>query len=388
MYEEKFILNAARLDLSDENIAVLKDVSSKNIDWNMLFQKALFNGVSTLIYYSLKKHNLTHILPDDLFSKLKEIYCRVSLQNLKFIKKIHELSRMIEEKTVLLKGGYLIQCFYPDIGIRSMGDIDILVDKKKALYVWNVLKSHGLENRGELPVFSKSAVHERVIQRQHLDHLWSGDCIVEVHQSIFENPCFDYITKKAMESAVPLGSNNKLYRLSNTFFLVHLCNHFYLHNYMYKQKGSNLRMLCDINEFILKRTLHIDWNEIEKTCSISELKNRMSTVLTYVNFFFQTPVPDNFLMQNMLTKHLTTALLDSDMTVLEKQNRILSLFFLRLKSFNKNRHRFIFVFRTFFPSRKWICHKYNTENNKGVLTGYFSYWADLLSRYVLNRKVQ
>ncbi len=130
MNEEKFILNAARLDLSDENIALLKDISSKDIDWDLLLKKASFHGVSTFIYYSLKKHNLTHIIPADLFNKLKENYYLVGLRNLKFIKKIQELSNIIEEKIVLLKGGYLINNFYPDIGIRSMCDIDILVEKK------------------------------------------------------------------------------------------------------------------------------------------------------------------------------------------------------------------------------------------------------------------
>jgi hypothetical protein len=36
---EKFLLNAARLDLSDENIARLKDISSKDIDWALLLKK-------------------------------------------------------------------------------------------------------------------------------------------------------------------------------------------------------------------------------------------------------------------------------------------------------------------------------------------------------------
>lgn len=54
MDEEEFILNAARLNLSDENIARLKDLSTKDLDWNLLSKKASFHGVTTFIYYSLK----------------------------------------------------------------------------------------------------------------------------------------------------------------------------------------------------------------------------------------------------------------------------------------------------------------------------------------------
>ncbi len=380
MNEEKFILNAARLDLSDENIARLKDISNKEIDWDLLSKKALFHGVTTFIYYSLKKHNLTHLLPADLFNKFKENYHLVGLRNLKFIKKIHELSNIIEEKIILLKGGYLIDNFYPDIGIRSMGDIDILVEKKRAAYVWNLLKSKGFVQEGShRQSMAKSNVHNKVVPFHHLDLLVSENCAIEIHSNIFENHDFFYETEMAFKKAISVNSNNTLYRLSNEFFLVHLCSHFYLHNYLYELKGTNLRMLCDINEFILKRGHEIDWNEIDEICLDPELKNRILTTLTYAYYFLQTPVPANFIIKNLLNKNLISidSLINNNMAAIQKQKSNLARFFFRLKRFDKRIDRLIFVFKTFIPAKEWIKAEYNAKNFRGLIMSYFSYWTDL-----------
>ena len=391
MNEEKFILNAARLNLSDENIALLKDISSKDIDWDILSKKASFHGVSTFIYYSLKKHNLTHIIPAYLFNKLKENYYLVGLRNLKFIKKIQELSNIIEEKIVLLKGGYLIDNFYPDIGIRSMCDIDILVERNRAVYIWNLLKSKGFVQHGpQRQSIAKSTAHNKVVPFQHLDLLSSDNCDVEIHSNLFENHDFFYETEMAFKKAISVNSNNTLCRLSNEFFLIHLCSHFYLHNYLHKQIGKNLRMLCDINEFILKRGHDIDWNEIDEVCFDPELKNRISTTLTYAYYFLQTPIPVNFIVKNLINENLTSidSLINKNMAAIKKQKSNLSRFFSRLKRFDKPLEIFVFIFRTFIPEKEWIKAGYNTKNFRELIMSYFSYWSDLFTRYILNRDVK
>jgi len=49
MYEDNFILNAARINLSDENIAALKNIPKKNIDWALFESKASNHGVDAFI---------------------------------------------------------------------------------------------------------------------------------------------------------------------------------------------------------------------------------------------------------------------------------------------------------------------------------------------------
>ncbi len=330
MNEERFMLNAARLDLSDENIALLIDLSRKDIDWNLLSKKASFHGVSTFIYYSLKKHNLTYLLPPGVLNKFKEDYYKLALKNENLIKKINEISEIVKDKIILLKGGYLVNNLYPNIGIRSMGDIDILVEKERAAHVWNILKSNGFVRHGPYrQSTAKLTVHNKIVQFHHLDVLRSENCDVEVHSNLFEHHDFFHVTERALQKSVSINSNNTLHRLSNEFFLIHLCSHFYLHNYLHKQMGKNLRMLCDINEFILERDHDIDWNEIDEICSDPELKSRISTTLTYAYHFLQTPIPSNFIIKNLINEKLISidSLNYNEHLHIKKQKSALDRFF-------------------------------------------------------------
>jgi hypothetical protein len=272
-----------------------------------------------------------------------------------------------------------------------MCDIDILVEKKRTAYIWNLLKSKGFVQHGpHRQSIAKSSVHNKVIQFQHLDLLRSDNCDVEIHSNLFEYHDFFYETEMAFKKAISINSNNTLYRLSNEFFLIHLCSHFYLHNYLHKQIGTNLRMLCDINEFILKRGHDIDWNEIDEACFDPELKNRVLTTLTYAYYFLQTPVPANFIRKNLLNEGSISIdlLINKETVAIQKQKSNLAQFFFRLKRFDKRIDRLIFVFRTFFPVNEWIKAEYNAKNFRELIMSYFSYWSGLFTRYILNRDVK
>lgn len=386
--EEKFILNASRLNLSEGNITLLKKISNRNIDWNLLYKKASYNGVSTFIYYSLKKCSLTQLVPTDVFSRFEKDYHVNVSKNVRFIKKIHEIADIVQEKIILLKGGYLINYFYPDIGIRSMGDIDFLVERDRAVHIWNLLQSNKFENHG--PHWHgavKSTVHAKVVPFHHLDLLCSDNCDIEIHSNLFEYHDFFDVTKKALKKSVLIDSEKTLYRLSNEFFLIHLCSHFYLHNYLHGQEGNNIRMLCDINEFILKRGQNINWDEIDEDCSDLEMKNRVSVPLTYAYYFLQTPVPANFILKNLINDNSMSvdSINCSEMLNIQRQKSNQARFFFRLKSFKNPFDVLLFIARTVVPEKEWIITNFNTKKDKGLMGAYFCYWSYLLNRYVLKK---
>ena len=71
MNEDTFILNAARINLSEQNISILKEISSNGMDWDSFEKIASRHGVNTYIYYSLTNNGLTEILPKEICNKLK-----------------------------------------------------------------------------------------------------------------------------------------------------------------------------------------------------------------------------------------------------------------------------------------------------------------------------
>lgn len=369
MHEDDFILNAAQLKLSDEHISNLKRFSSNGIDWAELERKACIHGVDTFIYYSLKNNNLSHLVPSEIFKRFREQFYVNAIRNSIFIEGINTLSSIINDKIILLKGAYLIQYLYPNIAIRSMCDIDILLEKEKSKTNWNKLLNHGFSPGSSLP---KSTVHEK--NASHLPPIYSDQFMTEVHWNLFGGERFYAVTQKAWLEIHQLENN--IYSLSSEVLLIHLCVHFYKH----LKNAAGLRMLCDINELILKEDHTINWDKIDKLCSDQDLRNEVSLALTYTHILLNTPIPSLYIDKEVE--------IDLDaLTTGNPRNRIIRYLF-TLRQFNRPLDRIKYVFRTIFPSSKWMNATYNVESGIKLVSSYYSYWRYLFRRHILKQNIR
>jgi len=380
MHEDNFILNASRLNLSEENISALKKIPKKTIDWPLFEKKALLHGVDTFIYYSLKNHNLSELIPPETFNRFQEHYYQVAYQNSVFLDEVDKLSAIIDDKIVLLKGMDLIQSLYPNIAIRSMVDIDILVDSEKDRDIWDKLKKNGFVE-SESNIF-KSPLHipKPDAHFHTLPGLVNGKCYVEIHWNIFQRELFFDETKIAWRKAVLIDSNKKLFRLSNEFLLVHLCSHLYFHKHQY----VILRMVCDINEFVLKHGNCLKWNDINGICNNPILRNALITSLTYAHFLFTTPIPPDFINKELLIEK--TINLETLIKGNKLQNRFIC-YFAVLKSISKTRDRFNYIFRTILPVRDWMNEKYQAKSGIKLVMAYIKYWSFQLNTNIIKRGI-
>jgi hypothetical protein len=385
MHEDNFILNAARLNLSEENIAALKKIPKKNIDWPLFEKKARAHGVDTFIYYSLKNHNLSELIPPETYKRFQKHYYEVAYQNSVFIDEVDKISAIIDDKIVLLKGIDLIQSLYPNIAIRSMVDIDILVDSEKDVEIWDKLKINGFAEP-EIGICKSSSHRERPTPKSNerfhnLPGLSNGKFYLEVHWNIFQREQFSDETKMAWDKAVPIDFNKKLSRLSSEFLLVHLCCHLYFH----KHQFVLLRMICDINELIIKQNGFINWEEVNEIGAKPELKNALTTALTYAHVLLQTPVPENFFNNSLIIEKTITldVLLSGD-----SDKSHFSHYLAVLKSIGKPSDQIKFVFRTIVPSREWMNENYQAQSGIKLVMAYMKYWLFQLNTNIIRRGIR
>jgi hypothetical protein len=380
MDEDGFIINAARLNLSEENISILNKITQERVDWDLLEQKACFHGVDTIIYYSLKKHNLSHLIPINTFRHFQRNFYRNAVRNIVFIEEIDRLSEIIQDKIVLLKGTDLMQSLYPNIAIRIMCDIDILVKNEKAYDIQNLLQLNGYCYNDIYP--SKSRIHEK-IHVQHLPGLYNNRCCIEIHfNNIFQKYSPPNLTDWAWEKAIPIDKEKNIYRLSNEYLLVHLCSHFFSH----RNNGTPLRMLCDINELLCKYSTVLNWKTVEYLCENQIMKERVSVTLNYVHLFFYTSVPTCFLHKQIFAAKKVN--LDSLLEVpstLNENSLITSYTGLNHLTYKE---KLIYLFRTFFPLRKWMVVSYNIKNGLDLPCAYWKYWVCLFRRFILKQNIQ
>lgn len=120
-----------------------------------------------------------------------------------------------------LKGLPLLDC-YADLGLRPMGDVDVLVPRERALETFDVLVRAGFELR---PTLSRSALAAKM----EVLHGWSvgqGRIEIDVHwASLLEDLSPDGDVRLWSRARAGDVAGHRLLRPSSTDLLFHVCVH-------------------------------------------------------------------------------------------------------------------------------------------------------------------
>ena len=97
-------------------------------DWRLLVATAWREGVAPLLYHTLRETGWLANAPPDVQADLRQAYYAITARNLLIYR---ELSRILAALSplpaVVLKGAAVAATLYPNIGLRPMGDLDLLV---------------------------------------------------------------------------------------------------------------------------------------------------------------------------------------------------------------------------------------------------------------------
>lgn len=377
MNEDLFIIIASTLNPADEDLNLLRKLAVNGLDWSELYKKAAMHGVSPLIYYTATKNSLSEIFPQDCFANFKRDYYQTAIRNTNLLQLIDRVANKVKKKIVLLKGADLAQYLYPSIGIRSMCDIDILVEHEDAEWIRELLvreedvlsppkKSYKSKIHKKIQTDLENVEHNKV----HLDPVLFREGRIEIHTILFSAKIEYSKTQKAWESIIPIQNNKYMYRLSTEFMLIHLCEHICRHAIAF----SYLRMYCDINELIKKYYSNIDWNFIYNFISGTELEENFFRVITHVHLIFKTQLPE--VIATRTSNNQLNIALDNLMIMHRKKGHEDFI-----KNFNVVENpidKIIYLYRTICPEKEWLKQHYIEENINYKV--YYKYWASLLRK--------
>lgn len=376
MNEEQFIIKASRLHYEEEDIQFLKKLAEDGIDWTALYKMAAMHGVSPIIYHALEKHFIGNIVPSEIMAHFKSSYYQTAIRNANLLHFLEDTIKVFGKKIVLLKGMDLALSLYPNIGVRSMCDVDVLVDVENFEELTSLMKN---SDEVFLPIY-KSKAHEKYSKKgdEYIYPIFSRYGRIEIHKYI---PGFSAnLKEKARKSAVPVIENTNLYHLKPEYVLLHLCIHVYRHATVF----SYLRMYCDINELVRKYQMDIDWDFVIKAILENGWKEKFSWVYSYVNSLFETPFPECIYKDIGIYKNeipineILYGISDYKFT-----KATTSLF----KGFDNIYDKLEYGFRSFFPEKKWLYDHYKCQKDSvriDVLNyyRYFIEYSDLIIKRV------
>ena len=304
-------------------------------DWRLLVTTARREGVAPLLYHTLNEAEMLALAPSDVQAELRQTYYATTARNFFLYR---ELSRILTALTappqspipniqypisnlqsptsslqppipvILLKGAALAAALYPSIGLRPMGDLDLLVPEEHLAEAVACLEALGyVEPYPEMAAGLNALVGHHV----HLQSSQNIHLAVELHWTLLSHkhdryspslPWFWQQTEPFPNPQSPISnlqyqtSNFKpptsIFQLTPTAHLLYLCAHLML---QHGEARSSLRWFYDIHLLATREGQRIDWDELVLRAQEFHWAAALHAALAGTAARFATPLPAGFL---------------------------------------------------------------------------------------------
>ena len=130
--EERLIELYSRLTVDEERQARAEQILTNELDWNYIAKRASGEDISSILSHNLNKFGIAEAVPCEFREQWKDDYIRVTFRNLMFLEERDKISKSFKEVNIpmiVLKGAFLLENVYINLGLRPMGDVDILIKK-------------------------------------------------------------------------------------------------------------------------------------------------------------------------------------------------------------------------------------------------------------------
>lgn len=340
-------------------------------DWDLLVRLAQAEGVGPLVYWALSRSGKISSLPEPVRNSLRAMYFSVKLNNQEIIQELEILTRHFDHvaiPVVVLKGASFALTIYPDIGLRPMVDLDLLVPAAKGSEAVRTAKSLGYVDA--LPEASPG-LGELLDHAVCLKKMAVPFTTLELHHSLVADRSFTY--------AVPVdwfwrqtelldGSFSKT-RFENLLMLTPAAQVLYASAHAMLQHGgrnTTLRWLYDLDRLIRFYASRMDWDLLLAQARIFEWSSAASAALSQTIALFDTPIPEKVLddlskHSDRNTKRVATLQAQPATHTLEEYQK--------LKSLN-GYGRFKLVLALIAPSPAYMRWRYGLKTSR-VLPAYY-----------------
>ena len=300
--EDKIILKSIKIHPNPTELEQLNELILLVKDWDYLINTIIDRGIAPLLYKKLPLLTNSSKIPEFVKTKLQQTYYKTFSRSAflyEHFKRIAEVFREQKIPVIGLKGIYLSEWLYQDIGMRQFSDIDLLVKEEDAEKSLCILE--GLGYKIEESIHFSKFVESQCEIYQYTPRIKNGVSI-EIHIKIhsrYEN--YNVEVSELWRNAIPANVNGiKIYALGNNDLLIHLCLHLDKHF-----RGGKVQFTCfnDITNFLERYANTLDWNSFIESCKLYNCEDIVFKYIVMVYKFIHANVPTDIIKKyNSLLK--------------------------------------------------------------------------------------
>jgi hypothetical protein len=259
-------------------------------EWLELVERAIQEGVGPLLYDRLGR--LPAQPPEEPRRRLEREYYNTAAGNVLLYQELARILAALEgEEVLVLKGADLAASLYPNIALRPMGDIDLLVHPEALDAALHRLSESGYTSSipEMAPGFNRLLRHGSLLTSA--DRRGVG---VDLHWSLVYGPIdrrapdLDWFWSRAETSAFESAAGQiRLPRLSATAHFLYLAAHLVL------QHGASRGRLVWYYDLHLLSTLRtLDWTELFRQAESIAWSDALCDAVTRTCELFGTELPE------------------------------------------------------------------------------------------------
>lgn len=278
------------------------------IDWELIVHLAQEEGVAPLLYWRLSQADKVKLLPETLHASLRAMYFSTRMNNEQIVRELQSLASSFEQAgipVVVLKGACFTLTIYPDVGLRPMVDLDLLVPAPKYSEALGIARTLGYE--AALPEASPgldALLNHAVCLKKRATPFTT----LELHTALVAGGSFTHAVPvdwfwgqtEPLQGLSSERDSAPLHMLTPTAQVLYACAHAML---QHGGRNTSLRWLYDLDRLIrvYAEQEHIDWDLLRSQAQSFEWSSAVSVALSQVIGYFDTPVPPKLLAE--LSKH-------------------------------------------------------------------------------------
>jgi len=223
-------------------------------------------------------------LPADVLQALKEASRKTLVDNLILLRALRDVAAALAEEGtgfVLLKGVSLLGFLYPEIQLRPMTDLDLLIREKDWPKVAETLGARGYR----LPSDEQERYYRERWYHQLVSTPGPPSCYVEFHWNLESVERSRIDPDELIRDAVSCDiEGERFLRLCDDHLLLHLATHLAHHH-----SDPALLWTEDLRRLLQRGSL--DWERVAKTARAWGVTNCVAYSLQYVEKIFPGTVP-------------------------------------------------------------------------------------------------
>jgi len=370
--EDQFILSCVKLKPKQADINRLNDLIPLIQDWDMLVQIAVERGIGPLMYKKLSLIEKQNLIPEQQRNILEQTYFMTLRRGML----LHDAYRKIVEKfvengisVIALKGIFLSDWLYGDIGLRQCSDIDLLIKPEEGLKGVSILREMGYASKESKNI---SDFVDSQTDKVHFPPMLLNLVSVELHTKLHRDSESYHIHPEACwENAVKVSVNGvDSYGLHIHDLLIHLCVHLDKH---FREGKMQFTCFNDIANLLDKLNVTLDWNGLIDRCRQFNCEQAIMKYILLVHTYFYVDIPNELLVkyESLQTKE------DEELfykylhgySYEKKIKTMIPAHLENLKKLNSVADYIRYFFQITFPPKKFMIQKYGLVSSQQLVVG-------------------